>query len=304
MMLGWTMARLEAERDADAALTRKRSTRRATFRLFLAALACTLALPYGAHGAQERRHRVFLNALAKQLLDDVERLYGRGVNVVGEQTRAGVLGKAQVRKDGTPVVVIKPHIEEPATTLVHELFHLRDRYYGIPSRIRPDELRLFRGEVSVRELEDLFAMVRDRIAHRMFYSDMRAMGYSPTAAYVKALPRQIAQFRDTRAPRTRIRRTIMLLQAELEGEDEVLVDILKRELVRAGAAPQVSQAEELAQFIRENKPSTTGEFIGVFLAVTNRILSEEGVRLEALPIRWDPRGQLKDPVVLVRAINF
>ena len=124
--------------------------------------------------------------------------------------------------------------------------------------------------VTVGELEELFAMVRDRIAHTMFYRDMRAMRYSPTAAYTEALPQQIERFRETGVPRTRIRQTFMLLQALLESDKQSLVKILEREIARAGGAAEVAQAEELAQFIRQNKPKTGAEFISAYFGERDR----------------------------------
>ena len=269
-----------------------------------AVVSCVLVLSQPAAGAKEARPKSTLNEPGTQLLHEVERLYGRKVSVVWTETRKGLLGKAQVARDGTPEVYIEPHIEDRATTLVHELFHLRDRFYGIPSRIRPAKLSPFRGHVTVRELEELFAMVRDRIAHTMFYCDMRAMGYGPTAAYTEALPQQIARFRETGVPRTRIRRTFMLLQAMLESDNQSLVNTLEREMARAGGAAEVAQAEELAQFIRQNPPKTGAEFINVFVAVINRILHEDGIKLEVLPTTWEQRGRLRDPVVVLRAMKF
>ena len=43
-------------------------------------------------------------------------------------------------------------------------------------------------------------------------------------------------------------------------------------------------------FLRQNKSKTSAEFISVFVSVVNRILHEDGIKLEILRTTWEQRG--------------
>lgn len=264
--------------------------------------AMLLAPP--AVASEQIQAKRMLNEPGMKLFNEVERLYGRSVSVVWSDTKKGTLGVSEVSKDGTPVIVIQRGIQDPATTLLHELFHLKERFHGIPAVIRPENMKALRAHITVAQLAELFALVKDTIAHTRFYSDMRAMGYAPTAAFTSALPQQIVSFRQAQTPESHIRRTLMLIQAHLESDDQQLVDVLKRDISAAGGTIAVAEAEELAGFIRDNKPTSVDEFVTVFVKVTNHVLQPHKIRLEALPVRWEWRGRLRDPVVTIRALQL
>lgn len=239
-----------------------------------------------------------------KLLHHVESLYQRQVSVVWSDTKNGMLGMSEVKGDGTPEIIIKRQIDDPASTLVHELFHLRDRFHGFPAVISPDKMNVYRLHLTLVQLAELFAMIKDSIAHTMFYGDMRAMGYAPGGAYTSALPRQIADLRQNGTPESRVRRTLMLMQAILESEDQRLVEQLQRELRAAGGASVVTRAEELARHIREKKPTTSADFVALFVTVANDVLRQHKIRIQPARITQEQRGELRDVVAIMRAAEI
>lgn len=165
-------------------------------------------------------------------------------------------------------------------------------------------MTVFRVHLTLEQLAELFAIVKDSIAHTMFYSDLRAMGYAPAAAYTSALRQQIASFHQTRTPESHVRRTLMLMQAMLESDDPRLVVKLKQEVRTAGGSAAVTRAEKLATYIRANTPRTADDFVTLFVVITNDVLREHNIELQPLPLRWEQRGRLRDPIVEIRAVQL
>jgi hypothetical protein len=103
----------------------------------------------------------------------------------------GALGSSHVTSDGTPEVILDMYEGKTEENLVHELFHLQLRAKGFPQHFRvKSPPNADKKEVFQELAEQLGSLVE----HRLFYPQMRRMGFDPTREYRKDL--EISMSRD------------------------------------------------------------------------------------------------------------
>ena len=246
---------------------------------------------------------VVLQRSSNQLLEQVERMYGKPVRTerFDNASRPDCLRYAEsdVEEDGTPVIRVGEHIRPTENVIVHELFHLKLQAEGYPGAISWEWPReeMTSGNQAYTAL--LFDHVFSEIVHWVFYPEMRQMGFYPQLVVMNELAEafetgiRVGTNADTRA--------LYYLKFALHVQDESVRARLRNIYQQNGWEEGLVLGEKLVGAITGANPRTREEILAVFLRCIN--LLTEGV------VRFDFRGWEKrvlgshDQVVAVIRIN-
>jgi hypothetical protein len=123
---------------------------------------------------------VSLPSSVARLRKEVESKFGKSVNckaIAGLRATTGDYAKARVYADGTPWVLLDKSQGAGPDDIAHELFHLKLTAEGFTSyavQPAPPDIEPAVLLWVVKELSDL-------LLHRLFFPQMRSMGFDPTA---------------------------------------------------------------------------------------------------------------------------
>lgn len=209
-----------------------------------------------------------LRPRAKELLDYVERAYGKEVRVkVMKGWDRHIIGESWLGEDGVPEIRLNASTGCTEVCFVHELFHLKLKAGGYPAI-------LLRSELTGSErayYENAARLVREALQHRAFYPEMRSMGLAPEAMERDALKQIVRDDRDegVKVAPDEISMALYYFRACLEVEDRELISELeelyeKRQLVWA-----LETGKRLVRLAGESGPQTPEEEIALLIRCLN-----------------------------------
>lgn len=223
--------------------------------------------------SQSATNNIPLNAKGKALLRQVETLYGTQVLVeLIEHPDPYYGGQSDVLENGVPRVKVSRVSRDRAATLVHELSHLLWRFRGVPTRYVPaSSPDVILNDETLQYMQRMFSEIRERVSHAMFFEDIRALGYDPSAQW-RYFGRRALDTGDIDRITDGAARTNFLLQLLLESNDG---DLVKQTIVRfraLGVSADVDKAQRLANMIRTRSARTGESAVALLVDVANELL--------------------------------
>ncbi|HSE99206.1 MAG TPA: hypothetical protein VLD57_13135 [Blastocatellia bacterium] len=204
--------------------------------------------------------REMLRPQAKQLLDQVERSYGREVRVkIINNANPYLIGESLLEEDGVPEVRLNASTGCREVCIVHELFHLKLKAEGYPAIIITAGL----SESQRSYFENVARVVRETIQHRAFYPEMRSMGLSPEARQVSLLRQRIKDDRNERisvAP-DQVLSALDYFIACLEAEDQELISQIESFYQKKQLIWALETGKRLVSLVNQSSPQTPEEKI-------------------------------------------
>jgi hypothetical protein len=191
-----------------------------------------------------------LSRPALALFHDVEHRLGKTIRCETHM-EFGILGASDVAPDGTPEIILDTYEGRTEENLVHELFHLQLRAKGFPQHFKLRSPRTANNELVQQVAEQLASLVE----HRLFYPQMRRMGFDPTLQYRKALENWLSQDKlySTAVPE---KRTVSYAEVSLLIQDPVLTRRVEEWYVRQGWTDQLSRGKRLTHYLVTFNPDT------------------------------------------------
>jgi hypothetical protein len=184
------------------------------------------------------------------LFHDVETRLGKAIRCE-THLEFGVLGASDVGADGTPEIVLDTYEGKTEENLVHELFHLQLHAQGFPQHFRVRSARAANRERFQQVAEQLGSLIE----HRLFYPQMRRMGFDPTGQYRIALENSLSQEKLYGTPRPATR-TVSYAEIALLIHDPALTRTVEKWYLRHGWTDQLSRGKQLARYLAVFNPDT------------------------------------------------
>ena len=191
-----------------------------------------------------------LSSSSLTLFHDVESRLGKTVRCE-THLEFGILGASDVAADGTPTIVLDTYEGRTEENLVHELFHLQLHAEGFPQHFRVSSPRGPNSEQFQQVAEQLGSLIE----HRIFYPQMRRMGFDPTGQYRTALENSLSQEKLYGTPRPAAR-TVSYAEISLLIHDPVLTRRVEKWYLRHGWTDQLSRGKQLARDLATFNPDT------------------------------------------------
>ncbi len=193
---------------------------------------------------------IALSSSSLTLFRDVETRLGKAVRCE-THLEFGILGASDVAADGTPEIVLDTFEGRTEENLVHELFHLQLHAEGFPQHFRVKSPRTTKNE----RLQQVAEQLGFLIEHRLFYPQMRRMGFDPTGQYRTALENSLSQEKLYGAPRPAAR-TVSYAEISLLIHDPVLTRRVEKRYLRHGWTDQLNRGKELTRYLMTFNPDT------------------------------------------------
>lgn len=185
-----------------------------------------------------------------ELLHDVERRLGKTIRCE-THLEYGTLGASDVAADGTPEIVLDRYEGRTEENVVHELFHLQLRAKGFPQRFKVKAVRTSNPEFVQSVAEQLASLIE----HRLYYPQMRQMGFDPTLQYRQALETWMSQDKLYGAS-VAAKRTVNYAEVSLLIQDPALTRRVEAWYGRRGWNGQLSRGKKLARYLATFNPDT------------------------------------------------
>lgn len=160
-------------------------------------IMCCYVAPLTSFAVQESRSGgvntvlfgVKLDRPATMLLAEVEQGFGKKVRPEWLLASDWMNGRAEIDKDGTPVVQLNPNAVQH-DVIVHELYHLRLKLQGYPA-IMWSFSRSMDNDTTRATFTSLAAKLNDPIVHSMFYRQAHRNGIDPGRTYKNGIIQQL-----------------------------------------------------------------------------------------------------------------
>lgn len=210
------------------------------------------------------------------LFHDVENRLGKTVRCETHM-EFGILGASDVASDGTPEIVLDTYEGRTEENLVHELFHLQLHAKGFPQHLQVKSSRTKNAEPIQQTAEQLGSLVE----HRLFYPQMRRMGFDPTFQYRKALEIELSQEKLYGIPRPE-ERAVTYAEVALLIHDPALTRRVEEWYGHHGWTDQLSRGKKLTHYLVTFNPDTP-EKKGIAVAACLEIVFGRKFDLSSLP---------------------
>lgn len=217
----------------------------------LLALSIAMLLSTGSKDASSASLcGIELSHLSLELFHDVETRLGKAIRCETHM-EFGTLGASDVGVDGTPEIVLDKYEGRTEENLVHELFHLQLRARGFPQRFRVKAPRTSHAEFVQTIAEQLASLIE----HRLYYPQMRQMGFDPTLQYRQALETWMSQDK-LYGSSVAAKRTVNYAEISLLIHDPALNRRVEEWYARHGWNDQLSRGKKLTQYLTTFNPDT------------------------------------------------
>lgn len=191
-----------------------------------------------------------LSSSSVALLHAVESKLGKRIRCETHM-EFGILGASDVAADGTPEIVLDTYEGRTEENFVHELFHLQLRARGFPQRFRVTSPRSANAALAQQIAEQLGSLIE----HRIFYPQMRQMGFDPTLQYRNALENWMSH--DTLyGPSVAAKRIVDYAEVYLLIHDPALTRRVEEWYTRHGWTGQLNRGKKLAEYLSNFNPNT------------------------------------------------
>ena len=184
------------------------------------------------------------------LFQDVENRLGKKVRCE-THLEFGILGASDVAPDGTPQIVLDTYEGRTEENLVHELFHLQLRAKGFPQHLEVKSPRIANRELPQQVAEQLGSLIE----HRLFYPQIRRMGFDPSLQYRKALEASMAQEK-LYGTLPAEKRTVSFAEISLLIHDPALTRRVEEWYARHGWTDQLTRGKKLTHYLMNFNPDT------------------------------------------------
>ncbi len=251
----------------------------------------------------EKKREMFgiqLSKEATKLLLEVEHAYGKKVkeDVASNWESTVRIGQCYLTSDGVPTIQVNSNNGINEGTIVHELFHLKQKAEGVP--IIAWKTPTKGTTVSNEYLTWLRGYVMDLIAHHEFYPKMRAMGLNTTDIEKE----QWTDFMDgndyLQIPDEVIRKqtlTIYYLKLLAEENNRKLIKRVTRWYKANNLNSSLELGEELYEIINDSKFNAQ-TLISNFLKIINR-LCEGQLKFELESWGTNLKGTFQENYVVI-----
>ncbi|HET9529239.1 MAG TPA: hypothetical protein VFQ92_02735 [Blastocatellia bacterium] len=205
-----------------------------------------------------------LRPQARELLDHVERSYGREVRVkVMHDWDSYLIGESFLEEDGVPEVRLNASSGCTEVCIVHELFHLKLKAEGYPAIIIKSDLTGSQRNY----IESAAKVVRETMQHRAFYPEMRRMGLTPEAAQADLLKQRIKEGRNERISISPDEVSLALdyFRACLEIEDPELISQIERLYEKKQFVWSLETGKRLVSLADQSSPRRPEEEIALLI---------------------------------------
>ena len=193
---------------------------------------------------------VELSSSSLTLLHDVETQLGRRIRCETHM-EFGILGASDVAADGTPEIVLDTYEGKTEENVVHELFHLQLRARGFPQRFRVTSL----GSANTVLVQQVAEQLGSLIEHRIFYPQMRQMGFDPTLQYRSALETWMSHDK-LYGPSVPAKRIVNYAEVSLLIHDAALTTRVEEWYARHQWVGQLNRGKRLADYLSTSNPDT------------------------------------------------
>jgi hypothetical protein len=198
------------------------------------------------------------------LFHDVESRFRKTIRCA-THLEFGILGASDVAADGTPEIVLDTYEGKTEVNLVHELFHLQLHAKGFPQRYEVSALRTTNKELVQQVAEQLGSLVE----HRLFYPQMRGMGFDPTLQYRQGLEALLSKDKFYGPPAS-AKQAVTYAEVSLLIQDPAVTRRVEKWYVRHGWNDQLSRGKRLVHYLATFNPDTPEKkrtAVGVSLAI-------------------------------------
>jgi hypothetical protein len=187
---------------------------------------------------------------ALALFRDVESRLGKTIRCE-THLEFGILGASQVAADGTPEIVLDRYQGKTEENLVHELFHLQFRAKGFPQRFQVSVSRNTNKQPVQQVAEELGSLIE----HRLFYPQMRGMGFDPTRQYREGLEALLSEDK-LYGPPAAAKRAVTYAEVSLLIQDPAITKRVEAWYARQGWTDQLRRGKRLVHYLATFNPDT------------------------------------------------
>ena len=184
------------------------------------------------------------------LFRDVEGRLGKSIRCE-THLEFGILGASEVAADGTPEIVLDRYQGKTEENLVHELFHLQLRAKGFPQRFQVSVSRNTKKQLAQQVAEQLGYLIE----HRLFYPQMRGMGFDPTLQYREGLEALMSGDK-LYGPPASAKRAVTYAEVSLLIQDPAITRRVAAWYARHGWTDQLSRGKRLVHYLTTFNPDT------------------------------------------------
>ena len=184
------------------------------------------------------------------LFRDVESRLGKAIRCE-THLEFGILGASEVAADGTPKIVLDTYQGKTEENLVHELFHLQLHAKGFPQRFQVSASRNTNKQLVQQVAEQLGSLIE----HRLFYPQMRGMGFDPTGQYRQGLEALLSEDK-LYGPPASAKRAVTYAEVSLLMQDPAITKRVAAWYARHGWTDQLSRGKRLVHYLATFNPDT------------------------------------------------
>jgi hypothetical protein len=184
------------------------------------------------------------------LFRDVESRLGKTIRCE-THLEFGILGASEVAADGTPQIVLDTYQGKTEENLVHELFHLQLHAKGFPQRFQVGASRNTNKQLVQRVAEQLGSLIE----HRLFYPQMRGMGFDPTLQYRQGLEALLSEDK-LYSPPASAERAVTYAEVSLLIQDPAITKRVAAWYAHQGWTDQLSRGKRLVHYLETFNPDT------------------------------------------------
>jgi len=184
------------------------------------------------------------------LFRDVEGRLGKTIRCE-THLEFGILGASDIAADGTPEIVLDTYAGKTEENLVHELFHLQLHAKGFPQRFQVSAARKTNKQLVQQVAEQLGSLIE----HRLFYPQMRGMGFDPTRQYREGLEALLSEDK-LYGPPASAKRIVTYAEVSLLIQDPAISRRVEAWYARRGWTDQLSRGKRLVHYLATFNPDT------------------------------------------------
>ena len=184
------------------------------------------------------------------LFRDVQNRLGKSIRCE-THLEFGILGASDVAADGTPEIVLDKYEGKTEENLVHELFHLQLRAKGFPQRFQVSASRRTNKQLVQQVAEQLGSLIE----HRLFYPQMRGMGFDPTLQYREGLEALLSEDK-LYGPPASGKRIVTYAEVSLLIQDPAITRRVEAWYTRHGWTDELSRGKRLVHYVATFNPDT------------------------------------------------
>ena len=184
------------------------------------------------------------------LFRDVEGRLGKSIRCE-THLEFGILGASEVAADGTPEIVLDRYRGKTEENLVHELFHLQLHAKGFPQRFQVNVSRNANRQLVQQLAEQLGSLIE----HRLFYPQMRGMGFDPTLQYREGLEALLSEDK-LYGPPPSAKRAVTYAEVSLLIQDPATTRRVEAWYARHRWTAQLRRGKRLVHYLTTFNPDT------------------------------------------------